>query len=105
MYLEASADSIVNTASSVRTRCFILVKAENYRECIYNLDRFSFLPAWCPFRRQPYDSHGLVVKRWINFTKAEIDSTSYLVGVNFGSFIKSNGFTQIEIDLNEFRAC
>ena len=31
------------------------------------------------------------------FTKAEIDSTSYLVGVNFGSFIKSNGFTQIEI--------
>ena len=39
------------------------------------------------------------------FTKVEIDSTSYLVGVNFGSFIKSNGFTQIEIDLSEFRAC
>ena len=39
------------------------------------------------------------------FSKAEIDSTSYLVGVNFGSFIKSNGFTQIEIDLSEFRAC
>lgn len=30
------------------------------------------------------------------FSKAEIDSTSYLVGVNFGSFIKSNGFTQID---------
>ena len=42
---------------------------EDDRECVCNSDRFSFLPAWCPFRRQPYDSHGLVVKRWINSTE------------------------------------
>ncbi|MCQ2147907.1 MAG: FKBP-type peptidyl-prolyl cis-trans isomerase [Bacteroidales bacterium] len=32
------------------------------------------------------------------FTKAEIDSTSYLMGVNFGSFIRSYNFTDVDYD-------
>ena len=33
-------------------------------------------------------------------TSAEIDSVSYLIGVNFGSFIKGNNFAEVLSDLN-----
>ncbi len=38
-------------------------------------------------------------------TAAEVDSVSYLIGVNFGAFIKSNGFAEglDEINMSEVK--
>ena len=44
------------------------------------------------------------IKKPSEFSKAEIDTTSYLMGVNFGSFIRSYNFTHVDYDkVNEFR--